>query len=238
MKTSSSCAILALCFAALFARAGEAPATLTDEEQKAGWKLLFDGASTKGGRGLGRKEFPAQGWDVAEGCLHHKKGGGGGDITPDGASENFELSIEWKIAPTTNSGIKYRVEESQGKTSAFGCEYQILDDDKTAEGKNAKVSTGALYDVLPPNDKKKLKPAGEFNVTRILVQGDHAEHWLNGEKILEYEFNGEAWKAAIAKSKFKGSATFGQTRKGQICLQDHGGEVWFRNIKIRELPAK
>jgi hypothetical protein len=226
--------------AGLVRAADDKPAALTDEEQKAGWKLVFDGVSTKGWRGLGRKEFPAQGWEVADGCLHHKAKGGGGDITLNDPYENFELSIEWKAAKSANSGIKYRVAESPGGTSAFGCEYQILDDEHAAEGKSkgGKVSAGSLYELFAPSDKKKVKPTGEFNQTRILVQGDHAEHWLNGEKIVEFEFNSDAWKAAVAQSKFRSSTTFGQTKKGQIALQDHGDEVWYRNVKIRELPAK
>ncbi|MCY3019057.1 MAG: DUF1080 domain-containing protein [Planctomycetota bacterium] len=239
MLRTSPAFLLALCLWSLSARAADAQApALTDDEQKAGWKLLFDGATTKGWRGLGAKEFPTQGWDVVDGCLHHKPKGGGGDITPDGAVENFELSIEWKIAPGGNSGIKYRVAESPGQKSAFGCEYQILDDERCPEGKKGKVSAASLYDVLPPNEKKKLKPAGEFNQTRILVQGDHAEHWLNGEKVVEYDFGSEAWKAAVAQGKFKNNPKYGAAGKAQIALQDHSDEVWFRNIKVRELPAK
>jgi hypothetical protein len=231
--------LLLVCALVSFARAAdEKPVALTDEEQKAGWKLLFDGVSTKGWRGLGRAEFPAQGWEVADGCLHHKPKGGGGDITPDQAFENFELSIEFKIAAKGNSGIKYRVAEQTGQTGAFGCEYQVLDDDGMAEGKKGKVSTASLYEVFAPNDAKKLKPAGEFNDARIVVQGEHTEHWLNGAKVVECEVNSDAWKAAVALSKFKGNPKFGTVKKGQICLQDHGDEVWFRSIKIRELPAK
>ena len=239
MRMTSMLAVLVVCVGMAAARAGDAAqATLTDEEQKAGWKLLFDGVSTKGWHGLGAKDFPAQGWDAVDGCLHHKPKGGGGDVTPDSAFENFELSIEWKIAPGANSGIKYRVAESPGQKSAFGPEYQVFDDDKHGEGKLSKVSTASLYDVFPPNEKKQLKPVGEFNQTRIIVQGEHAEHWLNGEKVVEYEFGSDAWKAAVAQSKFKGNAKFGAAKKGQIALQDHGDEVWYRNIKIRELPAK
>ena len=231
--------LMAVCAFALSARAGDGkPASLTDEEQKAGWKLLFDGASTKGWRVLGGPEFPKKGWDVVEGCLHHQPKGGGGDITRDEAFENFELTIEWKIAPGANSGIKYRVIESPGKSGAFGPEYQVIDDDKQPGGRTSKTSTASLYDVFPPAADKKLKPVGEFNLTRILAQGNHVEHWLNGEKTVEYEYGNDAWKDAVAKSKFKTSATFGKPVKAQICLQDHGDEVWYRAIKIRELPAK
>lgn len=214
------------------------PAALTDDEQKAGWKLIFDGATTNGWRGLGSNTFPAKGWDVVDGCLHHQPKGGGGDITPDQAFGNFELSIEWKIAPGGNSGIKYRVVEAPGKSSAFGPEYQALDDDKHADGKKTKNTTASLYDVIAPVETRKLKPVGEFNQSRIVAQGNHVEHWLNGEKVVEYEYGSDAFKAAQANSKFKTSATWAKPVKGQICLQDHGDEAWFRNIKIRELPAK
>jgi len=209
------------------------PNKLTPEEEQAGWKLLFDGKTTKGWRGLGRKEFP-EGWDVVDGCIHHKPEGGGGDITFDGTYEDFEFSVEWKVAPKANSGIKYRVPETPGKQSAFGPEYQLLDDG----GAKPKNATAAIYDVFPANDKKKLKPVGEFNTTRIVAKGNHVEHWLNGEKVLEYEFGSDAWKSAVANSKFKKSTTFASPKKGQICFQDHGGEVWYRNIKIRDLKRK
>lgn len=238
MRYASAVAALVLCCVPLWSRAGDTQsATLSEEEQKAGWKLVFDGVSTKGWRGLGSKEFPAQGWDVVDGCLHHKPKGGGGDITLSDAYESFELSVEWKIAPNGNSGIKYRVAESPGQKSAFGPEYQALDAGH-ADAKKSKNSVASLYDVLAPSEKTKAQPAGEFNQTRIVVQGEHAEHWLNGEKVLEFEFGSDAWKAAVAQSKFKNNPKFAAAKRGQICFQDHGDEVWFRNIRIRELPAK
>jgi hypothetical protein len=216
-------------------RSADEPNKLTPDEEKAGWKLVFDGTTTKGWRGLGRKEFPA-GWDVVDGCLHHAKGGG--DLTIDGAYQDFELSIEWKVAKGANSGIKYRVVEAEGKTGAFGPEYQVLDDEGHPNGKVPKTTAGSLYDVIAPSANKKGKPAGEFNLTKIVAKGNRVEHWLNGEKVVEYEFGSDAWKEVIAKSKFKTSTVYGSPVKGQICLQDHQDEVWFRGIKIKDLSAK
>lgn len=219
-------------------QAADTPDKLTPDEEKAGFKLVFDGTSTTGWRGLGRKEFPKEGWEVVDGCLHHKAKGGGGDITIDGAYQDFELSIEWKVTKATNSGIKYRVVEKAGGTSAFGPEYQVLDDVGHSNGKVPKTTAGSLYDVIPPTENKKLKPVGEFNLTKIVAKGNHVEHWLNGEEIVEYEFGNDAWKEVIAKSKFKGNTVYGSPVKGQICLQDHGDEVWFRSIKIKDLSGK
>ena len=236
VRTLAVLGLVLLCAGVL--RAADEPNKLTPAEEKDGWKLLFDGTTTKGWRGLGRKEFPAQGWEVVDGCLHHRKAGGGGDITIDGAYQDFELSIEWKVAKAANSGIKYRVVEAEGKTSAFGPEYQVLDDEGHPNGKVPKTTAGSLYDVIPPTANKKSKPAGEFNLTKIVAKGNHVEHWLNGEKVVEYEFGSDAWKEVIAKSKFSKSTVYGSPVKGQICLQDHTDEVWFRSVKIKDLTAK
>ncbi|HEY3323699.1 MAG TPA: DUF1080 domain-containing protein [Planctomycetota bacterium] len=226
-----------LCAASGILGAAESkPAELTDEEKKAGWVLLFDGVSTKGWRAIGQKEFPAKGWTVEDGCLKHAAKGGGGDIITDQPYENFELSLEWRIGKGGNSGIKYRVADEKG--SAFGPEYQLLDDFNHEVGKNPLVATASLYEVLPCNENKKLNPHTEFNSTRLLVQGNHVEHWLNGVKVVEYEFGSDAWKAGVAKSKFAKTPKYAQTVKGHIALQDHGDETVFRSIKLRVLPAK
>lgn len=225
-----SAALLMLSAAAL---AADTKPELSDAEKKDGWTLLFDGSTSSGWKKIGGKSFPDKGWKVEDGCLHLAKKGGGGDLVTVDAYENFEFYFEWKTADGTNSGMKYRVADVPG--AAFGPEYQILDDATHTDGKNAKTSTGSLYQIYAPNEKKKLKPIGEFNSSKVVVNGNHAEHWLNGEKVVEYEFFSDEWKAGVAASKFKNNEKYGKPAKGHIALQDHGDEVWFRNIKIRVL---
>ena len=208
--------------------------SLTDAEKQAGWKLLFDGVTTAGWRGLGIDgPFPSDAWEVRDGCLHCFGGKKTNDLITVDKHDNFEFSFEWMVPKLKgNSGVKYRVQEEKGKTFAFGCEYQLMYD-PGVEGKDA---TGSLYDVLPPVGKK-LMPQGEFNTSRILIQGNHVEHWLNGVKVLEFEFWSDAFKEAAAKSKFGKSATWAKEPMGYIALQDHHDEIWFRNMKLRDLPA-
>jgi len=228
--------IVALVFAcaSITVFAESKPNTLSDEEKAAGWKLVFDGTTTKGFRGIGSKEFPAKGWVVENGMLVHKAKGGGGDIIISDPYENFEFTWEWKIPAGANSGVKYRVEDKPG--GAFGPEYQLIDD-AHADAKNGKHVTASLYEMFEPKEKK-MKPAGEWNESRLLVNGNHVEHWLNGSKVVEYEFFGDAWNEAYAKSKYAKNPKFARTAKAHIALQDHGDETAFRNMKIRELPAK
>lgn len=214
--------------------------TLTPAEKKAGWVLLFDGKTTTGWRRFKKQDFPKEIWVVEDGCLKHlpkDHGGGGGDIITTAQFNDFDFQFEWRISEAGNSGVKYFVTEERDGPVAH--EYQVLDDDKHPDGRiGPHRQTAAFYDVLPPDSKKVLRPVGEFNLSRILVKGNHVEHWLNGTKVLEYELDSDALKAAIAKSKFKNVAGFGTKIKGHILLQDHGDEVYFRNLKIRELPAR
>ncbi len=212
--------------------AEQAPNTLTDAERQAGWKLMFDG-TTAGWRVLGGKEFPTKGWNVDQDALHHIPKGGGGDITTNDQYENFEFTFEWKVAPNANSGVKYRVQEQPGRSSALGIEYQVIDSDGKADNKG-KHAVASLYDVFEARDAR-TRPAGEWNQSRILVKGNHIEHWLNGGKTVDVEYGSDAWKEAVARSKFKNNAAFANPAKGHIILQDHSDEVWFRNLKIREL---
>ncbi len=206
---------------------------LTDAEKADGWKLLFDGHSTAGWRNFKKATFPTKGWVVEDGCLKHTLKGGGGDLITDASFDDFELSFEWRLAPDGNSGVKYFITED--RNSAIGHEYQLVTaNDPEASGQPTKHVTASFYDVLPTRMAIKLRPAGEFNTSRILVRGNHVEHWLNGEKTLEYELGSPEVKAAVAKSKFKSVAGFGEKLRGHILLQDHGGEVWFRNVKLRE----
>jgi len=225
-------------FGPLFALAASAafagdPNTLTDAEQAAGWKLLFDGRTTAGWVAIGKGEFPAKGWRVSDGTLHHATKGGG-DIVTSEHFQDFELAWEWKIAPGANGGLKYNLADP---VQNVGFEYQMIDDagyPKARELAPAQL-TGALYALLETSSDKKLKPAGEWNASRILVKGNHVEHWLNGGKVLEFEMGGEALKAAIAKSKFRDAPKFGEKTKSPILIQDHGDECWLRGLKIRVL---
>jgi hypothetical protein len=220
------------------------PNTLTDAEKKAGWRLLFDGKTFTGWRGFHKDAVP-EGWIIEDGCISRIQGKGelgqaGGDLITVDQFENFEFSLEWKISPKGNSGIKYLVSETlpaKGR-SAISFEMQVLDDDGHPDakmGSNGNRKASALYDLMPPNDKKKLQPVGEFNQIRLVVKGNHIEHWLNGEKVLEFERGSDALKALIAKSKFKDQPLFGTFSKGHLLLQEHGDKVWYRKIKIREL---
>jgi len=217
--------------AASAALAGE-PNTLTSEEQAAGWKLLFDGKTIEGWRGLGMDGFPAV-WVVQDGCLRCTGGAkDANDLVTVDEYENFEMSFEWMFPkPQGNSGVKYRVQEEKGKGYAFGPEYQCMNDPEATD----KHASGALYDLFAP-EGKKLVPQGEFNQSRIVVQGNHVEHWLNGVKVVSAEFGSEAMTAALAQSHFRNS-DWGKKALGHLILQDHHSEVLFRSLKIRVLPA-
>ena len=232
---------------AAFKKPPAKPNTLTPGEKAAGWVLLFDGQTTAGWRGAYRQSFPPSGWVVEDGALKKvaatgKESQAGGDIVTVKEYSNFELQLEWRLTPGGNSGIKYFVVENlpRPQGSAIGLEMQILDDDRHPDarmGRDGNRTAGALYDLIPPAKDKVLRPIGEWNHVRILVQGRHVEHWLNGVKVVEYERGSPEFRALVAQSKFKNIPGFGEAPKGHILLQDHGDEVWFRNIKIRELPA-
>ena len=226
--------LLLLISLGVFATGASSPSpTLSDSEKQAGWKLLFDGSTTAGWRGLGIDGFPDNRWEIKDNCLHCKGGPGRtDDIITTRKYENFELRFQWMCPkPPGNSGVKYRVQEKKGDGFAFGPEYQIMDD-PGVEGIHA---TGSLYECFAPKGKK-LRGPKEFNDSRILVHGNHVEHWLNGVKVVEYDFGSEALKAAVAKSKFKGT-NWGKEPLGYIALQDHHEEVFFKNLAIREIAG-
>ena len=230
------CSILALSIFSVQAFCAE-PSALSDAEKAAGWRWLFDGKTTDGWTGLGAKTLPEKGWTVVDGVLHHAKGAGGGDIVTVEMFEDFELVWEWKIGDGGNSGLKYNLPDA---TKGVGFEYQLLDDAKHPDAQlhDGTRKTASLYDVLAPAADKKLNPPGEWNASRIVVNGSHVEHWLNRGKTVEFEMGGDALKAAIAASKFKAMPTFGVKTKSPILLQDHGDEISIRAMKIRALPGK
>jgi hypothetical protein len=226
--------------------------TLTKAEKKAGWRLLFDGKSLDQWRGLGRDHVPYGLWIVEDGLIRKVNTGDvkklpdgrpveGGDLMTIETFENFELTFEWKINKAGNSGLKYNVSEEMSqkygsKYSALGFEYQLLDDGDPIYRGKLKLSqfSGSLYDLLPAKNIT-LKPIGEFNSSRILVNGNHVEHWLNGIKVVEYEFGSKELDNAYKVSKFNKIPGFHEKRKAHIVLQNHNDESWFRNIKIREI---
>ncbi len=200
------------------------------------WVYLFDGKTTNGWHTFKKETFPSQGWLIEDGWLHclGKGGGkGGGDIISDAEFGDFELEWDWKQAPAGNSGVKYFVLET--RKSPLGHEYQIIDDQHHADAKLAdgKRVTASFYDVLKPATNAPTKKPGEINHSRILVNGNHVEHWLNGTRVLEYECDSDLIKAAVAESKFKEVEGFGKKVRGHILLQDHNTDIWFRNVKIR-----
>lgn len=226
-----------LSLASTLAFAAESINQLTEEDKAGGWKLLFDGKTTKGWHNF-KAKADSHGWDVKDGWLHCLGKEGGGDLISDGEFDNFDVQWEWKQVAGGNSGLKYFVTES--RESPLGHEYQMIDDERNGDAKLAqgKRVTGSFYDVLKPERIDLTKPVGEINRSRVIVQGNHVEHWLNGAKVLDYSCGSEALKTALQQSKFKNTKGFGQKIKGHILLQDHHSEVWFRNIKIRELPVQ
>lgn len=239
-----------ICFALMgfmLAPAGvfaQADNVLSNQEKNEGWELLWDGKTTNGWRGAKLKSFPEKGWNIVgnELVVEKAKGlesGNGGDIVTIKTYKNFELVADFKITEGANSGIKYFVdpELNKGEGSAIGCEFQILDDDKHPDaklGRKGNRTVGSLYDLIPARKDKPFKK-NEFNTARIIVKGNEVEHWLNGMLVVKYRRNDQMWRALVAGSKYADWPAFGEAPEGHILLQDHGDEVHFKNIKIKEL---
>ena len=197
------------------------------------WRPLFDGHTTAGWRGYRRPDFPA-GWQIVDGAL--TRVGEAGDIISVEQFGDFELELEWMIAPGGNSGIMFHVTEDHGAPWETGPEYQILDNAAHHDGLDPLTSAGSDYALYAPASDE-TRPAGEWNQARLVVRGTHVEHWLNGEKLLEYELHSDDWKARVAASKFAAMPDYGQRPRGHIALQDHGDRVAYRNIRVRT-PAQ
>ncbi|WP_297795355.1 DUF1080 domain-containing protein [uncultured Eudoraea sp.] len=219
---------------------------LTIDEEKNGWKLLWDGSTTNGWRGARLDDFPDKGWIIENGELIVLSSGGeesaaGGDIVTEDLYGNFELQVDFKLTEGANSGIKYFVDTdiNKGPGSSIGLEYQILDDARHPDAKlgnhEGSRTLASLYDLIKVDPNKPVNPIGEWNHARILSKDNHIEHWLNGMKVLEYERKSENYRKLVAESKYKVWPNFGEAEQGHILLQDHGDRVAFKNIKIRPI---
>jgi hypothetical protein len=230
-----------------------APNRLSAAERAAGWRLLFDGKTFDGWRGLGYDSVPTAHWRIENGAIKKVPSGEiprmpdgqparGGDLMTKERFADFDLSCEWKIGRAGNSGVKYNVSEelsmaAASNHAALGFEYQLLDDDLHEDNKVPSHRAGALYDLIAPNASKTLKPVGEWNVSKIVYRGLHGEHWLNGSKIVEFELGTRRMDSLLAASKYRNIEGFARRRAGHVVLQDHGDEVYFRSIKIRTFPS-
>lgn len=206
--------------------------TLTAEERAAGWQLLFDGETTDGWHNYNADTLGAK-WTVEDGTLT-LTGRGGGDIVTDAAFSDFEFVMEWKISACGNNGLFFRAEEGHQRIWTVSPEYQLLDNTCADDNENPTHRAGANYDIYAPSEDA-TKPAGEWNETRLVVDGAQVQHYLNGVKVVEYEFWTNEWRQDVENSKFAPFEDYGMSKSGSIGLQDHGDQVWFRNIKIRPI---
>lgn len=243
------CGFLAVCLSVPML-AQTSTNTLTPQEKSADWTLLFDGKDFNGWHSGRGGPVPTTGWAIQDGTITvteagGEEGGNAGDIITDRTYRNFELQLDFKTSPGANSGIMYFVDPAtpakhNGKGSLVGYEYQILDDalhPDAKRGKDGDRTVASLYDLIPAAKDKPIHPVGEWNTARIVVRGQHCEHWLNGVKVLEYDRDSPEFRAIVAGSKFAVYPGYAERTEGYLLLQDHGFPVWYRNVKLRELPA-
>ena len=227
-------------------KAAEEDTTEAVSPEAEGWIVMFDGTSTDGWRGYGKESFPEQGWVIEEGALkclgsgHGEAGGKGGDIIYDQKFKDFHLKLEWKISEGGNSGILYLARELEGEPIWKSApEMQVLDNVKHIDaqlGKDGNRQAGSLYDLIPAKPQNAV-PVGEWNQAEILVYQGTVIHKQNGEVVVEYHLGTPEWDAMKANSKFKDFPEFGKYLEGYIGLQDHGNDVWYRNIMIKDLSV-
>jgi Domain of Unknown Function (DUF1080) len=198
-----------------------------------GWQPLFEGKLLDAFRGWHAEGMP-DGWHVVDGTL--TKDGNVDDLVTKSQYGNFELELEWKIGKAGNSGVFYRATREYDQIYWSGPEYQLLDDANANDGKSRLTAAASAYGIYP-SPAGVVKPFGEWNKTRIVIQGEHVEHWLNGQKVVEYDLAGSDWKAKVAASKFSKYPNYGLAKRGFIGIQgDHPGALALRHIRIRELP--
>lgn len=214
-----------------------APNTLSGAEKADGWKLLWDGKTSEGWRSAWKNEFPQKGWVMEDGVLTvlpRKAGGGGGDIITRDTFSKFILKVDFRLTDAANSGIKYLFDTKVNQATTL--EYQVLDGKHpdANRGRDGNRKVASFYDVMPAVNAHP-KPVGEWNTAMIVCNGNHVEHWLNGEKVLTFERGSKEFRDAVAKSKFHKIPNWGEQKSGHILLQDHSDRVSYRNIKIKVL---
>ncbi|MDD2460829.1 MAG: DUF1080 domain-containing protein [Kiritimatiellia bacterium] len=210
---------------------------LTEQERQEGWRLLWDGKSGDGWRSIKTDSFPARGWEIANGeltVLPKNAGGGAGDIITRETYSSFILKVDFRLTDAANSGIKYFFDPKRNGGTTL--EYQVLDakHPDATKGRDGNRTVASLYDVMPAAGAKP-KPVGEWNTAMIVSKGRQVEHWLNGEKVLAFERGSDAFRKAVALSKFSKQPNWGEQEAGHILLQDHQDRVSYRNIKIKIL---
>jgi len=212
------------------------PAVLSLDEADAGFRLLFDGATTGGWRGY-RSDEPPAGWSVNQNgeLAFVAVEDGRGDLVTTETFDSFELRLDWKVAEGGNSGIFFHVTEDNDWPWESGPEMQVLDNANHVDGRSPLTSAGSNYALHAPLEDVS-NPEGEWNAVRLVVDGDQVEHWLNDVKVVEYALGSVEWEALVAASKFGEMPGYGRSGTGHVALQDHGDPVWYRNVRIRVIP--
>lgn len=211
---------------------GASPPAADSAPQPGAWQSLVDGTTADRWRGYKQQTMPS-GWSIVDGAL--TKSDRAEDIVTRDQYGDFELEFDWKLARGGNAGVFYRATEEFDRVYWSGTEYQLLDDANAPDGRSRLTSAGAAYGLYPA-PAGVVKPAGEWNTARIVARGPHVEHWLNGQKLLEYEQGGADWEAKVKASKFVEWPKYGRSSRGHIGVQgDHAGELALRNVRVREL---